>query len=155
MKKPSPKQLDLFADTPRVVGPKAPLADEALRLKMLADTRREVRNLTVMGMRPDISADEREIIRQLERSARAGVKLGLRALRRGKPEDPQADEARLSMKLRNARLEVRNLTVLGMRSDLPADKRELIHNAERSARAEVKLRIKALRHCREQQRGQR
>jgi hypothetical protein len=45
--------------------------------------------------------------------------------------------------------------VLGMRPDLPADERELIHNAEWSARAEVKLRIKALRYCREQQRGQR
>jgi hypothetical protein len=83
----SKQQLDLFADTPHVAEPKRPPADEALRLKMLADARREVRNLTVMGMRPDISADEREIIRQLERSARAQVKLGLRALNRGKPED--------------------------------------------------------------------
>jgi hypothetical protein len=57
-----------------------------LLLKELANTRREVRNLTVMGMRPDISADQREVIRQLERSARAQVKLGLRALNRGKPD---------------------------------------------------------------------
>jgi hypothetical protein len=70
-KRSSKQQLDLFADTPHVVAPKAPQADEAVRLKMLADARREVRNLTVIGMRPDISADEREIIRQLERSAGA------------------------------------------------------------------------------------
>jgi hypothetical protein len=141
MKKPAPKQLDLFADIPRLE-PTAPTVDEALRLKMLADSRREVRNLTVMGVRPDISADQREIIRQLERSARAQMKLGLQSLSRGKPKAP-------------ARREVRNLVVLGLRPDLPADRRELIHNAERSARAEVKLRIKALPYCREQQRGRR
>jgi hypothetical protein len=33
-----------------------------------------------MGMRPDISADERDVIRQLERSARAEVKLRIKAL---------------------------------------------------------------------------
>jgi hypothetical protein len=42
---------------------------------------------------------------------------------------------------------------MGMRPDLTAEKRELIHNAERSARAEVRLRLKGLRYCREQQRG--
>jgi hypothetical protein len=80
MKNPASKQLDLFADTPRVVGPKDPRLDEALLLRELADTRREVRNLTVIGMRPDVSADQREIIRLLERSARARVKLGQQAL---------------------------------------------------------------------------
>jgi hypothetical protein len=60
--------------------PKDPRLDEALLLKELADTRREVRNLTVMGMRPDVSADEREIIHNLERSARAQVKMGIKAL---------------------------------------------------------------------------
>jgi len=68
--------------------------------------------------------------------------------------DPRFDEPLLLRKLANTRQDVRNLVVLGMRPDLPADKRELTHNAERSARAEVKLRIKALRYCREQQRGQ-
>jgi hypothetical protein len=80
MKNPASKQLDLFADTPRVVGPKDPRLDEALLLRELADTRREVRNLTVIGMRPDVSADQREIIRNLERSARARVKMGIMAL---------------------------------------------------------------------------
>ena len=80
MKNSASKQLDLFADTPRVVRPKDPRLDEALLLKELADTRREVRNLTVMVMRPDVSADEREVIHNLERSARAQVKMGIKAL---------------------------------------------------------------------------
>ena len=84
MKKLAPQQLDLFAHVPPAVAaavkPKDPRLDEALRLKMLADSRREVRNLTVMGMRPDVSADQREIIRLLERSARARVEMGIKAL---------------------------------------------------------------------------
>jgi hypothetical protein len=71
----------------------------------------------------------------------------------GKPKAPRLDEALLERKLANTRQDVRNLTVIGMRPNLSADKRELIHNLERSARAEVKLRIKALWYCREQQRG--
>jgi hypothetical protein len=85
MKNPASKQLDLFADVPRVTAasgkPKDPRLDEALLLRELADTRQEVRNLTVMGMRPDVSADQREVIRLLERSARARVKMGILALR--------------------------------------------------------------------------
>jgi hypothetical protein len=42
---------------------------------------------------------------------------------------------------------------MGMRPDFSADKRELIRNAKRSARAEAKLRIMALQYFREQQRG--
>jgi hypothetical protein len=157
MRKLAPQQLDLFAHVAPVaaagVKPKDPRLDEPLLLRELADTRREVRNLTVMGMRPELTADQREIIRLLERSARAQVKLGQQALNRGKPKDPRFDEPLLLRKLANTRREVRNLIVIGMRPDLPADKRELIHNAERSARAELKLRIKALWYCREQQRG--
>jgi hypothetical protein len=82
MKKHSPKQLDLFADVPPAdVGkPKDPRLDEALLQRKLADTRQEVRNLTVMGMRPDLSADKRELIRNGERSARAEVRLRIKAL---------------------------------------------------------------------------
>ncbi len=84
MKKLAPQQLDLFVDVPRVVAvggkPKDPRLDEALLLRELADTRQEVRNLTVIGMRPDVSADQREVIRLLERSARARVKMGIMAL---------------------------------------------------------------------------
>jgi hypothetical protein len=42
--------------------------------------KQEVRNLTVMWMRPDLSPEKREIIRQLERSARAEVMLRHKAL---------------------------------------------------------------------------
>jgi hypothetical protein len=59
--------------------PAAPV-DEALLQRTLADTRREVRNLTVMGMRPDLSVEKRELIRNAERSARAEVKLRIKAL---------------------------------------------------------------------------
>jgi len=47
---------------------------QTLRRK-LADTRREVRNLIVMGMRPQLTPEKAEMIRNLERSARAEVKL--------------------------------------------------------------------------------
>jgi hypothetical protein len=81
MKNPASKQLDLFAYVPRVVVPKDPRLDEALLLRELANTRRIVRNLTVMGMRPDLTVKEREIVPLLERSARAEVKLRIKALR--------------------------------------------------------------------------
>jgi hypothetical protein len=41
----------------------------------LADARREVRNLIVMGMKPGLTTAKAELIRKLERSARAEVKL--------------------------------------------------------------------------------
>lgn len=41
----------------------------------LKDTRQEVRNLTVMAMHPDLLPKEVELVRNLERSARAEVKL--------------------------------------------------------------------------------
>ena len=62
-------------------------------------------------------------------------------------------EALLQRELANTRQIVPNLTVMGMRPDVSADEREVIHNLERSARAQVKMGIKALRYCREQQRG--
>lgn len=52
---------------------------EELR-QALADAKQEVRNLTVMGMRPELSDQKRAVIRQLERSARAEVKLRQKAL---------------------------------------------------------------------------
>ena len=76
------QQLDLFADVPRAPAakPQAASVEEALLQRELADTRREVHNLTVMGMRPDLSAEDRELIRNAERSARAEVKLRIEAL---------------------------------------------------------------------------
>jgi hypothetical protein len=84
MKDPASKQLDLFADVPPRVAPdtkqQAAPVDEALLQRKLAEAHRMVRNLTVMGMRPDFSADKRELVRNLERSARAEVKLRIKAL---------------------------------------------------------------------------
>ena len=42
--------------------------------QQLADTRDEVKKLTVMAMRPDLSPERLELIRKLERSARAAAK---------------------------------------------------------------------------------
>jgi len=46
----------------------------------LVDTRQEVRNLIVMGMRPNLTPEKAELIRNLERSARAEAKLRHRHL---------------------------------------------------------------------------
>jgi hypothetical protein len=50
----------------------------------LADARQEVRNLTVLAMYPDLTAEEAEAARKLKRSARAEVKLRIEALNRAK-----------------------------------------------------------------------
>jgi hypothetical protein len=46
----------------------------------LDNARLEVRNLQVMQMKPGLSPEEREMYRVLERSTRASVKLGRRAI---------------------------------------------------------------------------
>jgi hypothetical protein len=56
----------------------------------------------------------------------------------------------LRQELKDARQEVRNLTVMAMRPGMSPAKAELIRNLERSARAEVKLRLKALRYAESQ-----
>jgi hypothetical protein len=71
-----------------------------------------------------------------------------------KPKDPPLDEAKLQKELANTRQHVRNLIVMGMRPELTAEKREFVGKLERSARAEVRLRVKALQYFREQQRAQ-
>ena len=53
----------------------------------------------------------------------------------------------LQQELKDARQEVRNLQVLALDPSLPPEKAELVRNLERSARAEVKLRQKALAHA--------
>ena len=49
--------------------------DVALLENELRDLRQEVRGLVVLGMRPNLLPDEVAFIRNLERSARAEVKL--------------------------------------------------------------------------------
>jgi hypothetical protein len=56
--------------------------------------------------------------------------------------------AEIERELKNARQEVRNLQVLQMRPGLSAEKLETLRNLARSARAEVKLRLKALEYAR-------
>jgi hypothetical protein len=55
----------------------------------------------------------------------------------------------LERELRAVRQEVRNLQVLAMRPNQSAEKLELLRNLERSARAEVKFRLKALNHAKQ------
>jgi hypothetical protein len=63
-----------------------------------------------------------------------------------KIEDLQA----LERKLKAVRQEVRNLQVIQMRPNQSAKKLKLLADLERSARAEVKLRLKALDHAKSQ-----
>ena len=48
--------------------------------QQLADTRDEVRKLTVMAMRPDLSPERLELIRKMERSARTAAKQRMQQL---------------------------------------------------------------------------
>ncbi len=54
------------------------------------------------------------------------------------------DLATLERKLKGVRQEVRNLQVMQMRPDQSAEKLRLLADLEGSARAEVKLRLKAI-----------
>jgi len=47
----------------------------------LKETRQEVHKLTVMAMWPNLSPEKAELVRALERSARAEVRLRLKHLR--------------------------------------------------------------------------
>jgi hypothetical protein len=62
------------------------------------------------------------------------------------------DVAQLEEELSDLRQEVRALVVLAMRPDLGPDEAEFVRMLERSARADVKVRLKTLQHVREQQR---
>jgi hypothetical protein len=65
------------------------------------------------------------------------------------------DLATLERKLKGVRQEVRNLQVMQMRPDQSAEKLALLADLERSARAEAKLRLKALTYFLSQQNGTR
>jgi hypothetical protein len=56
----------------------------------------------------------------------------------------------LERKLKGVRQEVRNLQLMQMRPDQSAEKLKLLADLERSARAEAKLRLKALAYARNQ-----
>jgi hypothetical protein len=58
------------------------------------------------------------------------------------------DMKMLERKLADARQKVRNLTVMVMNPRYAPEKREILHQCERSARAEVKLRLMAIEYQR-------
>jgi hypothetical protein len=84
MRTHAPQQLELFSDGARAIAAAKtvtrPLPDEAQLRRELANTRQHVRNLIVMGMRPELTAVKREFVGKLERSARAEVRLRVKAL---------------------------------------------------------------------------
>jgi hypothetical protein len=57
--------------------------------------------------------------------------------------------------LASVRQEIRNLVVMGLDPNQPPDQASLIRNLERSARAELRLRVLALRYAEEQGRSRR
>jgi hypothetical protein len=59
----------------------------------------------------------------------------------------------LELELRAVRQEVRNLQVLAMRPGQTTEKLQLLAELERSARAEVKLRWKAIEHAKSESEG--
>ncbi len=59
----------------------------------------------------------------------------------------------LREELADARQEVRNLVVMAMRPDQSKEKVDVLHELERSARAEVRLRVRALAHAENQRRS--
>jgi hypothetical protein len=61
------------------------------------------------------------------------------------------DEPTLIRALADVRQEVTNLIVMQLRPGQPAEKVKFLHELERSARAETKLRVKALAWYRQQQ----
>ncbi len=65
---------------------------------------------------------------------------------------PKIDLPTLERKLKGVRQEVRNLQVMQMRPNQSAEKLKLLADLERSARAETKLRVKALEYARSQAR---
>jgi hypothetical protein len=56
----------------------------------------------------------------------------------------------LERKLKGVRQEVRNLVVMQMRPGRTSEQLKVLSDLERSARAEVKLRVKALEYARTQ-----
>ena len=57
--------------------------------------------------------------------------------------------------LASVRQEIRNLVVMGLDPNQPPDQAALIKDRERSARAELRLRVLALRYAEEQGRSRR
>jgi hypothetical protein len=62
-----------------------------------------------------------------------------------------ADLKTMQQEMQNCRQEIRNLTVMGMKPCLTPEKKALLHDLERSARAELKLRHKAIEYHLSQQ----
>jgi len=67
------------------------------------------------------------------------------------PAHTALDEPTLIRKLADVRQEIRNLIIMQMRPGQPAAKVKFLHDMERSARAEEKLRVMALAHYRRQE----
>ena len=60
---------------------------------------------------------------------------------------PSRDMPLLRQQVASVRQEIRNLVMMVMKPGLPLAQVKLIHELERSCRAELKLRLKALEHA--------
>jgi hypothetical protein len=123
----------------------------------LDNARQEVRNLQVMQMKPGVSPEKLELLRQLERSARASVKLGRRAIEYQRLRDLGLKGGGVESDARygDDATETKYRTPGTAQSAGDADaagqcakKLELLYNLERSCRAEIKLRLRAIEYQR-------
>jgi hypothetical protein len=62
------------------------MADVTILQQELDEARREVENLTVLSLSPNLSREDLALVKQLERSARAEVKLRVMALEYAKAQ---------------------------------------------------------------------
>ena len=83
----------------------------------------------------------REMYKRAAESGEVALGFGGALERRHALADAEAKE-------QETRLRVRNLVIAGMRNDLPPAARRVVHNPERSARAELKLRVRAVEFLR-------
>ena len=88
-----------------------------------------------------------EPVRLIEDAATGDHLLIYKIWRRGAMTPDLQEQER---KLKGVRQEVRNLQVMQMKPDQPPEKLKLLAELERSARAEVKLRVKALAYAKSQ-----
>jgi len=69
-----------------------------------------------------------------------------------RPSARMPDLKTLQQEMQDCRQEIRNLTIMGMKPRLTREKKALLQDLERSARAELKLRHKAICYLSQQNR---
>jgi hypothetical protein len=95
MKKPDPRQLELFSDGARAVAaarrPKPPPLDEARLEAKLDGARQRLREIVLLGMKTWLSAETRKELPATENWAREQVRMNHRILERFRAEQRQRE----------------------------------------------------------------